>query len=138
MELLKNTLSYLSLFISSFFFICAVLCFNSEGTTWGAGPAMLGLFVVGPSFFVMLKFSDYRKLKLARVVLLITSFISLIIKFYTFVDTNVQLKSEHLSDGPVRFYPPNLNFQMIGILAACYLFYVVSISSKLKSADSSI
>ena len=107
MESLKNTLSYLSLLISSFFFVCAVLCCNSEGTTWGAGPAVLGLFVMVPSFFVMLKFSNYRKLKLARVVLLITSFISLIITFYTFVDTNTQLKSEHLSDGVLSGQPPH-------------------------------
>lgn len=125
MKLIREILNISILLISSFLFIIAILCFNSEGTTWGSGPAVYGLFFIIPSFFVMLKYSNFKMLTVHRGIIFCTALGGLIITVYAFVDTKIKSKSDLLTDGPTQFYPPDLNFQLIGLFFIFYIFYVI-------------
>lgn len=50
MKLFVEIIKLIVLVAASLFFILAVLFLNSQGTTWGAGPALQGLMLIIPCF----------------------------------------------------------------------------------------
>lgn len=110
------------LLVSSILFTIAIYFFNSDGTTWGSGPAFYGLLIMIPSAFIILKYSKLNIFNVSRWIIFFTALVGLIVTAYTFFNTKMKLSNLPLEDA-TQFYPPSLSYQLIGLFLILLIFY---------------
>ena len=128
MSLLKLIMkSVLSIF-GSILFIVSIFFINSNGTTWGAGPALYGFFLIIPACFLLCLF---RWNPFSKWVCITNGVGSIIYTSFRYFEA-VQ-KQALWNERDQTHWPPSPTYQFFAIAVSVFLIlYAVSAFSKNK------